>query len=277
VSQLNTAALKSLRVETSDDGQIAEVVLVGPGKGNAMGPDFWREMPEVFAALDADPAVRVVLVRGDGGSFCYGLDLAAMGATMGSAAGGVVDRTRFLDMITQMQHAIDAVEETRKPVIAAVHGWCIGGGVDLIAACDVRLASADATISVREVKVAIVADMGSLQRLPGIIGDAATRRLALTGEDIDAERARSLGLVSDVFADPATLLVEARALARTIADNPPLVVQGVKRVMNATRDLPRRDGLAHVALWNAAFIASEDLGEAIAAFGEKRPPRFTGR
>ena len=277
MSELNPSALKSLRVEVSDDGQIAEVVLIGPGKGNAMGPDFWREMPEVIAALDADLAVRVILVRGEGSSFCYGLDLVGMGATMGSAAGGAVDRTRFLETITRMQGAIDAVDETRKPVIAAVHGWCIGGGVDLISACDIRLASADAHLSVREVKVAIVADMGSLQRLPAIIGDAATRRLALTGEDIDAERARSLGLVSDVYADAEQLLTAARALARTIADNPPLVVQGVKRVMNATRDLSRKDGLAHVALWNAAFIATEDLGEAIAAFAEKRPPRFTGR
>jgi len=130
---------------------------------------------------------------------------------------------------------------------------------------------------VREVKVAIVADMGSLQRLPAIIGDAATRRLALTGEDIDAERARSIGLVSDVYADPDALLTEARALARSIADNPPLVVQGVKRVMNATRDMPRKDGLAHVALWNAAFIATEDLGEAMAAFMQKRPPVYKGR
>ena len=274
---LNLAALKALRVEVSDDGQIAEVVLIGPGKGNAMGPDFWRELPDVITALDEDPILRTILIRGDGTSFCYGLDLMAMGPLFGDATGGAVDRTRFLETISRMQHAIDVVDETRKPVIAAIQGWCIGGGVDLVAACDIRVASADAKISVREVKVAIVADMGSLQRLPAIIGDAATRRLALTGEDIDAARARELGLVSDVYADQATLLTEARALARAIADNPPLVVQGVKRVMNASRDMSRKDGLAHVALWNAAFIATEDLGEAIAAFAEKRPPTFTGR
>jgi enoyl-CoA hydratase len=176
-----------------------------------------------------------------------------------------------------MQSAMDAVESCRKPVLAAVQGWCIGGGVDLIAACDIRVASADATFSVREVKVAIVADMGSLQRLPAIIGEGMTRRLALTGEDVDALSALAMGLVSEVHEEPAELLAGARALARSIADNPPLVVQGVKRVMNHSRDVPRRDGLAYVAVWNAAFLASADLGEGVQAVLERRPPRFTGR
>jgi enoyl-CoA hydratase len=277
MAEVNPSALKSLRVDYSDDRRLAEVLLLGPGKGNAMGPDFWRELPEVFSALDADPAVRVVLVRGSGANFSYGLDLPAMAGFLSGAAGGATERTAFLDTITQMQGAIDSVEACRKPVVAAVHGWCIGGGVDLVAACDIRLASADAKFSIREVRVAIVADMGSLQRLPGTIGEAATRRLALTGEDIDATRAAELGLVSDVYAGADTLDEQAKALCRTLSENPPLVVQGVKRVLNAGRDLPRRDALAHVAVWNAAFLASEDLTEAVAAFVERREPRFTGR
>jgi enoyl-CoA hydratase len=169
------------------------------------------------------------------------------------------------------------VARCRKPVIAAIHGWCIGGAIDLVAACDVRLASSTAKLSVREVKVAMVADIGTLQRLPHIIGEGHTRQLAFTGEDIDAARARDIGLVNDVYADDDALFAAALAMARTIKENPPLVVQGIKRVMQARVQGQITDGLRQVAMWNAAFLASDDLGEAMAAFAEKRAPRFQGR
>jgi enoyl-CoA hydratase len=262
------------------EAHVATVTLKGPGKGNAMGPDFWRECPQVFAALDARDDVRVLLVRGAGKAFSYGMDLMAMAAQVGelmTANAGPVERTRLLALIDEMQRALHAAFQCRKPVIAAVHGWCIGGGLDLVSACDVRVCSADARFSLREVKVGMVADVGSLQRLPHIIGDAATRELALTGRDIDAARAHALGLVSEVFSDEGALFAGARALAQQIADNPPLVVQGIKRVMNARVEDELLRGLRHVATWNAAFLGSEDLGEAMAAFAEKRAPRFSGR
>ena len=267
---------ESLRVEVS--GPVAHVVLTGPGKGNAMGPDFWRELPGVFDGLDRNPDVRAVVIRGDGRMFSSGLDLPAMLGGLApkmAADGGLAGaRTDVLDDVLDMQRAMTAVESCRKPVIAAVHGWCIGGGVDLIAACDIRVAAGDARFSVREVKVAIVADMGSLQRLPAIVGEANTRLLALTGRDIDAGEALRMGLVSSVHDD---VVAAATELATEIAANPPLVVQGVKRVMNDTRGLSTADALRHVAVWNAAFLASHDLGEAMAAFMEKRPPEFKGR
>ena len=270
----------SVRVERSADGHVAEVILQGPGRGNAMGPEFWAELPGVFAELDADDTVRAVLVRGDGRMFSSGLDLVAMAgafATLDEDGGLALARTRFYDLVLDMQKAIDGVEACRKPVVAAIHHWCIGGGVDLISACDIRLASADAKFSVREVKVAIVADMGSLQRLPAIIGEGMTRRLALTGEDIDAARAERIGLVSGVYPEHDALLSGARKLCAELAANPPLVVQGTKRVLNASRDLPRPAALAQVAMWNAAFLPSHDLTEAMAAFMERREPRFEGR
>ena len=174
-----------------------------------------------------------------------------------------------------MQRGFDAVERCRKPVIAAIGGLCIGGGVDLIAACDVRIASRDARFSVREVKVAMVADMGSLQRLPRIIGHGHTRELAFTGKDIDAERALRIGLVNDVYDDEPKLLEAARKLAREIADNPAVVVQGIKQVLAFGEGRSVADGERFVALWNAAFLASTDLVEAISAFAERRPPKFT--
>ena len=259
---------------------VAEVVLRGPGKGNAMGPAFWRELPRAFDELDRDEAVRAVVVHGAGESFSYGLDLSAMMAELGPLVAGVTlasERTGLLDLITEMQRAFDSVEACRKPVIAAVHGWCIGGGLDLITACDVRLCSAAARFSLREVKLAIVADLGSLQRLPAIIGQGATRELAFTGKDIDAARAERIGLVSEVLPDRESLLEAARAMARDIAANPPLAVQGIKRVMRFGQGRAPADGLGYVAVWNAAFLQSRDLAEAFAAFAERRPPRFSGK
>lgn len=270
--------LVSLKVDVT--GGVAEVMLLGPGKGNAMGPDFWRELPLVFGALDADPAVRAVVLTGSGPHFSYGLDLPAMmpswaGLLDGSAL--AEPRTRFLNEIRRMQDAVTSVAACRKPVIAAVSGWCIGGGVDVISAADIRLASADAKFSVREVKVAIVADIGSLQRLAGIIGEGHLRELAYTGRDVDAARAERIGLVNDVYADQAALLAAARSLAADIAANPPLVVQGVKDVLDRQREQDVAAGLRYVSAWNAAFLPSEDLGEAVQAFLERRPPRFSGR
>lgn len=273
------AAYQSLRIEQADG--IAEVVLTGPGKGNALGPDFWREMPEVLRALDADDSVRVVLLRGDGAHFTYGLDLMAMMESLGPLLMGesnlALERTKLLQLIERMQGATEGLARCRKPVLAAVHGWCIGGGINLIAACDFRYCSREAKFSLREVRVGIMADLGALQRLPRIIGEGNTRELAYTGGDIDAERALQMGLVNQVFATPEELLAAARATARKIADNPPLVVQGAKQMMEYCADKSVADGLRYAAVWNSAFLQSNDLAEAFAAFAERRPPRFQGR
>lgn len=268
----------ALRVERTD--QVAEVTMLGPGKGNAMGPDFWRELPVVFGELDADPEVRAVVLTGSGSHFSYGLDLPAMAPRW---AGLLADRalaeprTRFLAEVRSLQRAVSAVAECRKPVVAAVSGWCIGAGLDVAAAADIRLASTDARFSLREVRVAIVADLGSLQRLAGIIGDGHLRELAFTGADVDAARALRIGLVNDTYPDRDALLAAARELAGRIAANPPLVVQGVKDVLDLNRGQQVAAGLRYVAAWNAAFLPSEDLTEAVAAFTQRRDPRFTGR
>jgi enoyl-CoA hydratase len=273
-----TDDLVSLKVDIAD--RVAEVTLLGPGKGNAMGPDFWRELPLVFGDLDANPDVHAVVLTGSGVNFSYGLDLPAMMPTWSELLGGnalAAPRTTFLNEVRTLQRAVTAVAACRKPVIAAVCGWCVGGGVDVIAAADVRLASADAKFSVREVKVAIVADLGSLQRLAGIIGEGHLRELAYTGKDVDAARAEKIGLVNDVHPDQAAVLAAARELAAEIAANPPLVVQGVKDVLDQHREHRVADGLRYVAAWNAAFLPSEDLGEAARAFLERRSPEFRGK
>jgi enoyl-CoA hydratase len=261
------------------DGHVARVTLTGPGKGNAMGPAFWAELPVVFEALDADPAIRAIVLTGSGKHYSYGLDLAAMGDTLGAMmSDGALAKPRsdFHARLKTMQHSITAVADCRTPVIASVHGWCIGGGVDLISAVDIRYASADAKFSVREVKLAIVADVGSLARLPLILSEGHLRELALTGKDIDAARAERIGLVNEVFDDADASLAAAHATAEEIAANPPLVVQGVKDVLDEQRTAQVAASLRYVAAWNSAFLPSKDLTEGITAMFAKRPPVFTG-
>lgn len=268
---------ESVTVETKD--HVAQVTLIGPGKGNAMGPAFWSELPEVFAELDADRDVRAIVLTGSGKNFSYGLDLAAMGGTMTPMlAEGALARPRadFHRELQRMQGAITAVADCRTPTIAAIQGWCIGGGVDLISAVDIRYASADAKFSVREVKLAIVADVGSLARLPLILSDGHLRELALTGKDIDAARAEKIGLVNDVYADAEACLAAAHATATEIAANPPLTVAGVKDVLDEQRTDRVAASLRYVAAWNSAFLASKDLMEGIGAIMGKRKPEFTG-
>jgi enoyl-CoA hydratase len=258
---------------------VADVLLRAKGKGSRMGPDFWRDMPALFRWLDQEADVRAVILRGEGEAFSHGLDLAAMGGDLGAMIqkdAGAKTRTALLDLIARMQDGITSVAACRKPVVAAIHGWCIGGGVDLATACDVRFCESDARFSVREVKLAMVADMGTLARLPAIVGQGVARELALSGDDFDAERAARIGLVSAVLPSKEALLAHARAYAARVAANPPLVVQGVKRVLNAASEKAAAESLSTVALWNAAFLASDDLREAMMAFLEKRAPAFRG-
>jgi enoyl-CoA hydratase len=264
---------------TERDGHVATLWLDNPDRRNAMGPAFWDELPVCMAALTDDPEVRVVVVAARGPCFTVGLDLKAMGGSLGGGrAGGsqATQRTTMLRELKRLQGSINAVADCPKPVIAAVHGYCIGGGIDLITACDIRLASIDAVFSVRETKVAIVADLGTLQRLPGIVGRGHVAELALSGKDIAAERARDIGLVNDVLPDHDSLRKAAHELAVEIAANSPLVVQGTKAVLRAGEGRSVAEGLDYVGIWNAAFLQSNDLVEAMTAFMEKRPPRFTG-
>jgi enoyl-CoA hydratase len=269
---------------------VATVWLNRPEARNAMGVDLWRDLPRAMEAVSTDAAVRVVVVAAKGPHFSVGLDLKAMGAMLtsggsgdsreqdGAAPSSPADRSRRARLnVLHLQDAITAVADCPKPVIAAVHGYCIGGGVDLIAACDIRLASADAVFSVREAKMAIVADLGSLQRLPAIISAGHLNELALTAKDISAERAKEIGLVNDVAADADGVLKAARALAGEIAANSPLAVQGTKAVLRANEGRTVEQGLDYVATWNAGQLASDDLTEAVTAFMEKRQPKFTGR
>ena len=260
----------------SRDGDVVTLTITIP----TMTPAFFTECERVFTELARDTTLRAIVVRSSAKAFSYGLDLpkamASFGAVM-TGGGLAPKRAELHALILQLQRSFNAIAVCPMPVIAAVHGACIGGGVDLIAACDIRVASTDAFFSVRETKIAIVADLGSLARLPAIIGPAHTRELALTGRDIDATRAAAIGLVTQVVPDRDAVWAAAQAVAAEIAANPPLTVRGVKQVLDFSSGKSVEDSLAYVAAWNSAFLASEDLVEAATAFAQKRPPKFTGR
>jgi enoyl-CoA hydratase len=265
-------------------GHVAEVVLNTPDRLNAMTTKFFHEVKDAFEELDADPAVRAVVLWAEGRLFTCGLDLKEAANGVLNVGGGGNGAKKSLASqnftvyrtIKAFQDCFSAIQTCRKPAIAAVHGKCIGGGLDLITACDVRLASADASFSIYETKIAIVADVGTLQRITPIVGKGLAREMAFTGRFIDAKRALAFGLVNETLADKDALLAAARAMAEEIAANSPLAVQGAKVVLNYSDEHTTDEGLEYVAQWNSSFIATNDVTEALTAFLEKRPPEFTG-
>ncbi|RMF20828.1 MAG: crotonase/enoyl-CoA hydratase family protein [Deltaproteobacteria bacterium] len=265
------------------DGHVAEIVLDNPDRLNVMTlPGFFHEVRDAIREIGADDEVRVAIVRAEGRMFTAGLDLKSAGASFTGADGGsgASEATRNMSLyrtIRDLQDCFSEIERCPKPVIAAVHGKCIGGGLDLITACDIRLASADASFSIYETKIAIVADVGTLQRITAIIGKGMAREMAYTGAFVDAERALACGLVNRVYPDREALLAGARELAAEIASNSPLAVQGTKMVLNYSDEHTTDEGLEYVAQWNSSFFRSNDVVEAMSAFMEKRPPKFEGR
>ena len=257
------------------DDHIAWLTLNRPEKRNIMGLSFFSEIGDLFDDFDGDPNIRVVIIKAEGKSFSAGTDLEEAATLLSHGAADGRERLRM--KIADLQLAFTKIERCRKPVIAAIHRHCIGGGVDMICACDIRLATTDAVFGVRETRMGIIADVGTLQRLPYIIGYGWARELVLTGRDFTAQEALHMGLVTRLCDDRAALYTEAKNLADQVAACPPLAVQGAKDVLNFSRDNGIDAGLQYVAQKNAAALPSEDLIEAVAAFMEKRDPVYKGR
>ncbi len=269
-------AVSYKHIEIETEGNVGWLWLNRPHKMNAFSPDLWEDLPRAVEELSARSEVRVIIVTGRGRAFTVGIDLTMLGdlaPTHGSPA--AVKRALFL-RLKELQKTFSSLESCAVPVIAAVHGWCLGAGMDLITACDIRLAASDALFSVRETRMAMVADMGTLERLPRLVSAGHVAELVYTGKDIDAARAEQMGLVNQVYPDRKALLVGAAEWAGQIASNSPLAVQGAKAVLAAEQGRSVGEALDYVALWNTAFLESDDLNEAVAAFMERRSPRFTG-
>ena len=262
-------------IEISVEAGVGHLVLAREARLNAMNPQFFDELGVGISELSAAADVRVIVLSAKGPHFSVGLDLkeSVIKDTNGSIASQALTTYNH---VRELQRPFNLLASVPQPTIAVVHGYCIGGGVDLIAACDIRVASADAVFSIRESRIAIVADLGSLQRLPRIISRGHLMELALTAEDFDAVRAHQINLVNTVYADQVEAMSGAIKIAGAIAANSPLSTMGTKNTLNSVYDAEISRDLDRVALWNSAFLRSNDLTEAMNAFVEKRDPNFRG-
>lgn len=262
-----------LEIELSD--HVATLWLNRPDKLNAINTDMWRDLPKAMHTLAENEEVRAVVIAGQGKGFCVGIDLQSLaGQPDLSTAAGCVEQQRVTKIC---QDAITAVADCPLPIIAAIHSHCLGAGVDLATACDIRLASSDAVFGVRETKIGIVADVGTLQRLPAIVGAGHVAELCYTGKDISAGRAQEIGLINHCFDDVAALQAGAQKMAQEIAANAPLAVRGTKLMLQQGENMTTDQSLLlNGLLTMTTTLNSNDLNEAMMAFMQKRPPAFTG-
>jgi enoyl-CoA hydratase len=262
------------------NGAIGTLWLDRPNKHNALNMEFWRLLPQALDELANDDNIRAVILAGKGPSFTVGLDLVEMASNTMSAekpASRAAGNLAQIKLTSSMQRTISAFADCRLPVIAAIHGMCLGAGIDLITACDVRLAAAGSTFSIRETRVGIIADVGTLQRLPAIVGAGHVAELAYTGKDIDTERACEIGLVNSRYADFEATYKAAQEMAQEISANSPLAVQGTKFMLQQGENLTTEQSLLLNGMYTMmTSLQSNDMQEAMAAFMEKRPPSFTG-
>ncbi|MFV0477255.1 MAG: crotonase/enoyl-CoA hydratase family protein [Parahaliea sp.] len=258
-----TPEFETLKLLTEDD--IATVSLNRPDKANAMNPAMWQELQDCFEHLDAEPAVRVIILAGEGRHFCSGIDLDMFNGIKGESQDPARRNEYFRRTILRLQNNLSAIEKCRKPVLAAVQKACIGGGVDLTCCCDMRYASADAFFSVREIDIGMTADVGTLQRLPHWIPQGVVRELAYTGRNMDAREAQQLGYVNQVFDDTDTLLSGVREIASAIAAKSPLAIRGTKEQLLYARDHSVNDSLNYMATWNAAMFSDIDIKAGVGA------------
>ncbi|XP_048378479.1 delta(3,5)-Delta(2,4)-dienoyl-CoA isomerase, mitochondrial isoform X3 [Stegostoma tigrinum] len=266
---------ETLHVSQARDS-VLHVELNRPEKRNAMNNVLWREMVDCFKRIAHDTDLRVVVVSGAGKMFTAGIDLMDMAGDVLQPPGDDTARKAWhmRNKILQYQESFNVIEKCPKPVIAAVHNACIGGGVDLITACDIRLCSQDAWFQVKEVDIGMAADVGTLQRLPKVIGNASlVSELVYTARQLMADEALSCGLVSRVFKDKEATLEGAFEMASEIASKSPLAVQGTKLNLIYSRDHSVKDGLDYIATWNMSMLQTDDLIKSAQAAMEKKSPK----
>lgn len=274
---MGIAKYKSFTVDVAD--HVANLVLSRPDELNTMSRDFWVELGEVLEEINKNSEVRVVVMSSTGKHFCAGMDLSAFSNGVDNIPDGKKpDHARIGEAVyrvaKELQGYISSLEKIRVPVIAAIQGGCIGGAVDLVTACDIRLASKDAFFCIQEINIGMAADVGTLQRLPKIIPDSKMREMAYTGRRMYADEAKETGLVSDTYESQEEMLAAATELAKVIASKSPVAIYGLKAVMNYSRDHSVSEGLEYNALWSGAMLSQKDMTEAITANMEKRDASF---
>jgi len=268
---------ESFNLEIEDN--IANIILSRPEQLNSMSRKFWVELPEILEEVNRNSEIRVLIISSTGKHFCAGMDLSAFDNGVANIPKEKrPDNARIGEALyrsaKELQEYISKLEKIRVPVIAAIHGGCIGGAVDLVTACDIRLATTDAFFCIQEINIGMAADVGTLQRLPRIIPDSKMRELAYTGRRMLADEAKESGLVSDVYNSQEEMVSAAKEMANEIAKKSPIAIYGLKALMNYSRDHTISDSLEFNALWTGAMLSQKDMEEAIKAFVEKRDATF---
>ena len=272
-----TSKFESFKLEI--ESNIANIILSRPEQLNSMSRKFWVELPEILEEVNRNSEIRVLIISSTGKHFCAGMDLSAFDNGVANIPKEKrPDNARIGEALyrsaKELQEYISKLEKIRVPVIAAIHGGCIGGAVDLVTACDVRLATTDAFFCIQEINIGMAADVGTLQRLPRIIPDSKMRELAYTGRRMLADEAKESGLVSDVYNSQEEMVNAAKEMANEIAKKSPIAIYGLKALMNYSRDHTISDSLDFNALWSGAMLSQRDMEEAIKAFVEKREATF---
>lgn len=264
-------------VTVSLEAHVAVVRLNRPDKANAMNAAMWQDIRKAFTWVDEQTEARVAIIEGEGKHFTSGIDLQMMMGLLPQIKNDCDGRTRenLRRVILDMQDTLTSIERCRKPVLAAIHGACVGGGMDLITCTDMRYCSADAYFTIKEIDIGMTADVGTLQRLPKLLGSQGlVRELAYTGRKVDATEAREIGLVNKVYDTREALQAGVREMAALIATKSPLSIRGTKEMLNYSRDHSVADGLNYIATWNAAMLMSNDLTAAMMAGMSKQTPEF---
>jgi enoyl-CoA hydratase len=260
------------------DGNVGILTLNRPDKRNSLNLAIWKSLDSAIGLAKEDKESRVVLLRGEGKSFCAGLDLSPENELIPIITGepNASQKVRFYELVKELQEIHTRLEKLSTPSIAVIHGHCLGAGLELALCCDIRLCSSDAIFALPEAKLAIITDVGGLQRLPKVVGRGHAREIAFRGHRFDAQRARSINLVNDVYPDKTTLDDKAMEMAREIASNPPLAVQGAKDVFLYNDEVPMDQALDFNAARSSMIMPSEDIFEAMTAYLQKREGKFKG-
>ncbi|MCC7529991.1 MAG: enoyl-CoA hydratase/isomerase family protein [Candidatus Melainabacteria bacterium] len=271
-NSITTHTYKCFALETSNG--ISHVVMNRPRQMNSMIKEFWTELPDLVKNIEESGKTRVIVLSSMGKHFSAGMDLSVFESDDNLKTDTPTDREKLKQLVLWLQSSFNALERCRVPVIAAIQGACIGGAFDMVAACDLRYATADATFKIQEINLAMMADLGGLQRLPYLLPDAVVRQLAFTGEALTADRALALGFVNEILPNHEDLLEKVMQVAEQIAARAPLAISASKEAINYSRDHSIQDALLHCANLQASIFSTADLAECMRARREKRNTLF---
>ena len=263
------------------ENNIAQLTLNRPEKRNSMIPEFWDELPQIIRRIDQESLARVIVISSTGPHFTSGIDISVFESSKKETVDhekqqelNRVAGAKLYDTVQYLQQTFSCLEESRIPILVAIQGGAIGGGVDLITACDMRYMTEDAFLSIFEINIGMTADVGTFPRICKLLPEGVVKELAYTGRKMSATEAKALGLVNEIYKDHEAMLLGVMGIAQKIARKAPLAIYGSKRIINYARDHSTADTLDYIGIWNASMLQQDEIREAMTAPKEDRDPNF---